>query len=402
LRRKFIPALCGALMMISAGLHIASLSAASDEILILSFKGTVYLQEGGETYQRVESAHQVRSGSLIKTGSDSEVVLQDGSSFYKLYAYSKARIESAPSLLYGKLSVSNTPEFETVRFFYTPKPVQGKTLKVVLLSTSPVSRVDSLIYNESGYKCSLFFYSLGKNNSYRALTGFDVEAKPAKYYLKINAVFAEEKGPVVQEGNEDSKPVATLSTTILYPFYLKKAIFESGKVYLPIEQDELILPSEQKKEESKILSEVVSSVTPEALWQNRFSAPVEAPVIISAFGKRRVYFLGGTHSFVRFHRGIDFKGERGDPVFSPQNAVVVFAQKRITTGNTLVLDHGQGVFSLFFHLDSIEVQSGDRVKKGEKIAAVGSTGISAGPHLHWGLMVNGVYVDPLDWINRTY
>lgn len=401
MRSEFIPALCAALVM-CVGAHLASQPAAPDELLILRLKGNVYLQEGVEKYQRVESALQVRSGSLIKTGRDSEVVLQDGSNFYKLYAYSKARIESAPSLMYGKLSISTTPEFETLRFFYTPKPVQGKTLKVVLLSASPVSRIDSSIFNESGYNCALFFHPFGRNNSYRALTGFDIEAKPVKYYLKITAVFADEKGPAVQVGKEDSNPQLTPSTTILYPFYLKKATFESGKVYLPIEQDELLFPSEQKKEESKILSRVVSSVTPEALWENRFCAPVEAPVIISAFGKRRVYYLGKTRSFVRFHRGIDFRGERGDPVLSPHNGVVVFAQKRITTGNTLVLDHGQGVFSLFFHLDSIDVQAGDRVKKGEIVAAVGSTGISAGSHLHWGLMVNGIYVDPLDWISRTY
>jgi murein DD-endopeptidase MepM/ murein hydrolase activator NlpD len=67
-----------------------------------------------------------------------------------------------------------------------------------------------------------------------------------------------------------------------------------------------------------------------------------------------------------------------------------------------VIDHGLGVFSLYFHLDSITVSIGDRVEKGEKIGEVGSTGIAEGDHLHWSIFVNGIYVDPADWTKRVF
>jgi murein DD-endopeptidase MepM/ murein hydrolase activator NlpD len=67
-----------------------------------------------------------------------------------------------------------------------------------------------------------------------------------------------------------------------------------------------------------------------------------------------------------------------------------------------VLDHGHGVFSLFFHLDSISVQEGASVHRGEKVACVGETGITEGAHLHWSIVVDGEWVDPVDWVEKKY
>jgi murein DD-endopeptidase MepM/ murein hydrolase activator NlpD len=412
--KKWLARVLPVALVSGAAALTAPLPLSSDELYLTSFRGRVLLQETGNPYRPVEKQRPVSSGSLIRTGRDSEAVLRSGDLYYKLYSYSKASFESAPSLIYGRISVSDRPEFDNFRFFYTPSPVQGKTLRIVLLCDAPVSHIESVIYNDAGYKSRLTFYPYGPNR-YRALTGFDVEAKPDKYYLRITAGMdakdmdvpvtdvpgadVEDKDALDQDQRAAPPPS---TTTILYPFYLKRAVIETGKVDLPEEKNELLLPSEQKEEEIRTLLQVIETNTPDALWEGSFSFPVENPQIISSFGKKRSYFFAGAFSFIRFHRGIDIRGATGDPVYAPSNGVAVLVQNRITTGNTLVLDHGQGVFSLFFHLDSVQVQTGDRVEAGDRVATIGSTGFSAGPHLHWSLIVNGVNVDPTDWITRSF
>jgi len=192
------------------------------------------------------------------------------------------------------------------------------------------------------------------------------------------------------------------SAVIVYPFYLKSTPQVTGKVFLKKQMRELIKPSAKKTEEQRVLYRILTTKRSSALWEQRFIYPVENPRIISPFGKRRLYYIENKFSFVRFHRGVDFKGSCGDPVIAPNNGVIVFADKRITTGYTVVIDHGHGVFSLFFHLSSFEAFAGNFVEKGEKIGEIGDTGIVEGPHLHWGIWVNGVYVDPLDWIEKAF
>jgi murein DD-endopeptidase MepM/ murein hydrolase activator NlpD len=220
---------------------------------------------------------------------------------------------------------------------------------------------------------------------YRALSGFDVEARTGRYVLSVRV-----------EGLGGSL------TEIRHPFTLAASTFEHGKVYLSDGTLELLEPSEAKTEERETLTRILSYASDEALWNYTFRPPVEKTEIISAFGRVRLYYLNGKPAFNRSHRGVDLEGERGDYVFAPNSGVIVFSGMRITTGNTIVVDHGQGVFSLLFHLDTLYVKPGDPVVKGQRIGEIGATGIAEGAHLHWGMFVNGVYVDPLDWLKRAF
>ncbi len=119
--------------------------------------------------------------------------------------------------------------------------------------------------------------------------------------------------------------------------------------------------------------------------------PVEAPVREN-FGAKRV-FNGKPRSR---HNGVDLAASTGAPVTAPAPAVVVLAEDLYYSGGTVILDHGGGLFTTYFHLSRIDVKLGDRVAAGEKLGAVGATGRATGPHLHWGARVNGARVDPLD------
>ncbi len=128
---------------------------------------------------------------------------------------------------------------------------------------------------------------------------------------------------------------------------------------------------------------------PKPLWEGSFIQPVEGE-ITTEFGMLRT--VNGVPS--DRHGGVDIAADRGTPVKAANSGKVLFAQKIALTGNTVCIEHGMGLKTWYYHMDSLDVKAGDMVKKGQKIGTVGSTGFSTGPHLHWAASVFDVYVNP--------
>ncbi|MBD2487592.1 M23 family metallopeptidase [Aulosira sp. FACHB-615] len=143
--------------------------------------------------------------------------------------------------------------------------------------------------------------------------------------------------------------------------------------------------------------------TPEKYWDGKFLAPSKAR-ISTIYGVRRYY--NGKFAKDYYHRGVDYAGAAGSPVTAPASGRVALvgtvSQGFRVHGNVVGIDHGQGVTSILLHLSRINVKEGDFVKAGQLIGAVGSTGASTGPHLHWGLYVNGQSVDPVPWRTQIF
>ncbi|AUT01494.1 peptidase [Nostoc sp. CENA543] len=142
--------------------------------------------------------------------------------------------------------------------------------------------------------------------------------------------------------------------------------------------------------------------TPQKFWNGKFIAPNKGR-LSTPYGVRRYY--NGKFANDYYHRGLDYAGAAGSPVIAPAAGKVALvgtvSQGFRVHGNVVGVDHGQGVVSIFMHLSRINVKEGDIVKAGQLIGAVGSTGASTGPHLHWGLYVNGQSVDPTSWRTQT-
>jgi murein DD-endopeptidase MepM/ murein hydrolase activator NlpD len=137
-------------------------------------------------------------------------------------------------------------------------------------------------------------------------------------------------------------------------------------------------------------------VTPEKFWQGEFVRP-NASRISTGFGVRRYY--NGVFAQDYYHKGVDYAGGLGSPVVAPAAGQVRLVGREAegfqVHGNVVGIDHGQGVLSILMHLQDIEVKEGGMVKAGQLIGTVGDTGAATGPHLHWGLYVNQVAVDPV-------
>lgn len=128
-----------------------------------------------------------------------------------------------------------------------------------------------------------------------------------------------------------------------------------------------------------------------------FQLPVKGPTS-GVYGSRRLYNNGEERNW---HKGHDIVAPTGTPVHAPASGKVVLARNTFLNGNLVIVDHGQGVFTLYAHLDSMAVKVGSPVLAGDKLGEVGTTGRSSGPHLHWGLNVGNVALDPWLLIGHT-
>jgi len=206
-------------------------------------------------------------------------------------------------------------------------------------------------------------------HQWQALIGVDLDVKPGTY--KVNAV-------VEDTGGEHDLVVVPRT------FPTRRLTVDPDFVTPP--------PSEEKRieAEAKLLERTWASTTAERLWTTPFTAPVPQ-ASNSAFGTRSI-FNGKPRSP---HGGADFLSPAGTPVAAPNGGRVVIARNLYYSGNTVVIDHGLGFFSMLAHLSAIDVKEGDTIAPRQRVGLVGATGRVTGPHLHWAVRVAGARVDPL-------
>ncbi len=159
--------------------------------------------------------------------------------------------------------------------------------------------------------------------------------------------------------------------------------------------------SERKKNESMVLWTVLTTTDPAALYHfGPFAFPLDSRVPTAGFGDRRRYRMPEGAESSSVHYGSDFWAEKGTPVMAAGRGRVVLATERILTGNTVVIEHLPGVYTLYYHMDSLSVYEGEMVDQGRQIGTVGQTGFATGNHLHWEMRVGATPVNPLEFLER--
>ncbi|MCY4539470.1 MAG: LysM peptidoglycan-binding domain-containing protein [Chloroflexi bacterium] len=170
-----------------------------------------------------------------------------------------------------------------------------------------------------------------------------------------------------------------------------------GYQTISIDNSELLSPAVES-EERDLLVRVTTPFTQEKYWDASLSLPAAA-TMNARFGTLRSY---NGSAYDRYHHGVDFAGATGTPVLAAADGRVVLADMLNIRGHTTVIDHGWGLYTAYAHQNSIQVSLGEQVTSGQIIGAIGSTGRSTGPHLHWEAWLNGVNVDPLQWVQQVF
>jgi murein DD-endopeptidase MepM/ murein hydrolase activator NlpD len=207
------------------------------------------------------------------------------------------------------------------------------------------------------------------------LIGVDLEKAPGQYQWRVSW-----RGP---EGK-------TQDCSVMITVRSGKFPTERLKVEKQFVQPD---PEQEKRAEAdqKKMKAIYDTVTPERLWEGKFRLPLSDVTTGGNFGRRRI--LNGE---VRSpHAGVDFPAMTGTPVFASQSGKVVVAENLYYSGNTVVIDHGYGIYTMYAHLSAIVVQPEEMVKVGAEIGKVGATGRVTGPHLHWGLTIDHARVNAM-------
>jgi len=276
---------------------------------------------------------------------------------------------------WAKIVVSNSSpkQGETIEITWEPGDGGG----LLDYKTSPLT---SIAFNNNKYR--LF----GGGLPLRCLLAIPADLAPGQYLL----------GPILipnksADGGEDilvSKEQVALT--------VKDAKFPVQHLSLPKKKDNFIMsPGEEEA-----MNKAKAALSDARLWKGLFTKPCQAR-ISSVFGIRRI--VNGKLLKDYYHSGVDFAGNLGQPVTACADGKVVLAHSNFKLhGNVLALDHGQGVVTIYIHLQKIMVKEGDIVKAGQQIGAVGATGRANGPHLHLSLYVNQVAANPMQWFSKTF
>lgn len=257
----------------------------------------------------------------------------------------------------------------------TPLPIfQGTTVVIKIASDQPLTLKGSL----NGMELHFFESEPGQ---YVALQGVHAMAAVGLAQFTLN-------------GSAQSD-----SFTIDQMILLKAGGFgEDPALFVP---SETIDPAVTKPEDD-IVKGVTSIESPNKLWNGQWQVPLEMGLdcIKSRYGNRRSY-NGSDYTY--FHTGVDF-GVCAPTlaITAAADGIVVYTGSLTVRGNTTIIDHGWGVFSAYYHQNEIMVKVGDKVSMGQQIGVVGATGRVTGPHLHFEIWVNGIQVQPLDWLYNQY
>jgi murein DD-endopeptidase MepM/ murein hydrolase activator NlpD len=250
-----------------------------------------------------------------------------------------------------------------------------------LLNGAPVffevhspNKLESLTGTWQGHDLT-FSYDTSRKTWF-ALAGVSIETNPGKYTLEMTGETATTK-----------KPVHFTKT-----FAVSRAVYPKIKVQLAVEK-KFTEPSPEQQaqiaEGVKVKQEYLGRVTPDRDWRGDFDAPVDAATS-DVFGSQRIF--NGVAQ--RPHFGLDYRVHTGTPVHAMNDGSVLLARFMYFEGNCVVIDHGQGLLTLYFHLSEFKVKEGETVERGQEIGLSGGTGRATGPHLHVAVRWQGTYLDP--------
>jgi murein DD-endopeptidase MepM/ murein hydrolase activator NlpD len=334
------------------------LSHAERQAPIASAQPRTYLVQRGDTLSSIASRNNTTVASLVARNGLANADRIDAGRALQIDTV----VAPLPSL---------PPDGPLTRVQFWPwPPVQGQTLAVWLIARTPMTPVLSF----AGQPISL----TTEGRSSWAMIPIDALASPGAKPLTL-----------------------TVGATVwTMPLPIRAGVFDVDQISAdaadPILSEAAKVNAELARMTELFAGASLGGWTP----RSRFSSPLAPDVKYQAsspFGSRRTY---GSGTGLSAHAGEDFAVLPGTPVLAPAAGAVVLAERLFVRGNAVVIDHGRGVYSGYWHMQSLNVKAGDQVLPGQVLGLVGNTGLSTGAHLHWEMRVDGVAVDPLQWVEN--
>ncbi len=274
-----------------------------------------------------------------------------------------------------EISVDRTPPVLTLKSKST-SAFQGDTLPLFIQADEVLEELQGELFEKN-----LIFFSYAGNKEYfRSLIGIPVLERAKSFKFTLRAIDL--------AGNEASVNVTVTITA-------KK--FHQEQITLTPQKAGLLTDYTAIRNDYKKINAAYNIVSSRQLWKDTFIRPASGR-ISSPFGEQRVF----NTTVYSVHRGIDIANKAGTPIYAANHGVVVLAEKLHLYGNTVIIDHGQGVHTMYAHMQKLTVTKNSKIEKGHLIGYMGDTGLTTGAHLHWEMRVNNLAVNPDQWIKLVF
>ncbi len=326
-------------------------------------------------YEKVPDSQVIRAyaeGNLVSTGTNLREVLNN------LTADGEYTVESHAQWLMK----------ETSDFY-------GSQILKFNISIDKPANVE--IVTRENYPGNILLVSVGNLNSNETLTmKTDAVKAPTKMYqYKSKSIFICPIDLNIQPGEYDLNVAINEGTNSEYiitkNLEVKSKSFKTQYLTVSEEMNDTNNDNAAIYEFAQLVKPARTESVSEKLWEGTFIMPVEGE-LTTDFAEIR--YVNNEKSSSR-HSGLDLAAPLGTEVKAPNNGIVTFAMEGLLSpGNTVVIDHGMGLFTSYYHLDTINVKKGDKITKGTVIGTVGTTGFSTGPHLHYAVSIYNTYVNP--------
>jgi hypothetical protein len=251
--------------------------------------------------------------------------------------------------------------------WHPSKPRVGDVAWILVQDVTDTGIVEGSV---DGKSLTFFPYAGG----YAALFGIDLDTKPGNHVWRVG---------VVEPGREP-RSAQGIVRILRRDFHVERLTVPNTMVDLDPETERRAVA------EGKQLATLYRTITPERIWRGKFTAPVGTTKAGAGFGARRI--INGQPRSP--HSGNDYSAPKGTPVIAVNAGKVALVGEFFFPGRLVILDHGLGLYTAYFHLDTIAVAEGERVERGQTLGTVGATGRATGPHLHFGAQVAGARIDP--------
>ena len=251
--------------------------------------------------------------------------------------------------------------------WHPSKPRVGDVAWILVQDVTDTGLVEGSV---DGKPLTFFRYAGG----YAALFGIDLDTKPGNHVWRVG---------VVEPGREP-RSAQGIVRILRRDFHVERLTVPNTMVDLDPETERRAVA------EGKQLATLYRTITPERIWRGKFTAPVGTTKAGTGFGARRI--INGQPRSP--HSGNDYSAPKGTPVIAVNAGKVALVGEFFFPGRLVILDHGIGLYTAYFHLDTIAVAEGERVERGQTLGTVGATGRATGPHLHFGAQVAGARIDP--------
>jgi murein DD-endopeptidase MepM/ murein hydrolase activator NlpD len=320
-------------------------------------KGTPYFVEEGETILEIAARHGLPVSQLAQANNLAYPV--------RLFPGQRLRIP-------GNETYQDLPG-KWIKVNIRPQTVsQGDTVSIYV--------ENMLEGHPEGLLAGQELHFIPHREGFVALVGIDAFMEPGSYAFDLSGLGEQPWSNIAQK------------------FPISSSNYISQEITIPEALNGLLDP-EVRQNEDAFLHTIYTDFSEEPRWEGLFQVPVTDTVVTASYGGGRSYNEGPIDIY---HTGTDFDGDIGTPILAAADGTVVFSETLELRGQTVIIDHGMGVMTGYFHLSEIFVDVGVDVAAGQPIGLGGSSGLSTGPHLHWEMRIMDVPVDGMRWTEELF